>query len=103
MMDRNKTRYKKMETIMTAVLCLDAVIFLAYLIFAGMGMVGLKVTAAVLCFLISGAVLYFLFMTRELLRRRSIWMTVAAVCVILCVLASLLLRFPAPAYVLPQV
>lgn len=101
-MDRNKTRYKKMEAIMTAILCLDAVVFVAYLVFAGIGMVGLKVTAAVLCLLISGAVLFFLFMTRELLRRRSIWMTVAALCVIVCVLASLILRFPAPVYTLPQ-
>ena len=101
-MDRNKTRYKKMETIMTAILCLDAVVFVAYLVFAGIGMVGLKVTAAVLCLLISVAVLYFLFMTRELLRRRSIWMTVAALCVIVCVLASLILHFPAPVYTLPQ-
>ena len=103
MMDRKQSRYKKMETVMTATLCVDAVIFLAYLIFAGMGMTGLKVTAAVLCFLISGAVLYFLFMTRELLRRRSIWMTVAAACVIVCIIISLILRFPAPAYTLPQV
>lgn len=102
-MGKNRARYKKMETIMTAVLCLDAAVFLLYLIFAGLGMVGLKVTTAVLCFLISGAALYFLYMTRELLRKRSIWMTLAAACIILCVLASLILRFPAPAYVLPQV
>lgn len=100
-MDNKRSRYKQMEIMVTAVLCVDALIFLAYLIFAGMGMTGMKVVTAVFCFLISGAVLYFLYMTRELLRRRSMWMTLAAVCVIICVLASLLLRFPAPAYVLP--
>ena len=94
------SRYKTMETIVTAALCLDAVIFLAYLIFAGAGMVALKITAVVFCFLISGAVLYFLYITRELLRKRSIWMTLAAVCIILCILVSLILKFPAPAYVL---
>lgn len=94
-----KSRYKAMETIVTAALCLDAVIFLAYLIFAGAGMVALKITAVVLCFLISGAVLYFLYITRELLRKRSIWMTLAAACIILCILVSLVLKFPAPAYV----
>ena len=94
-----KSRYKAMETIVTAALCLDAVIFLAYLIFAGVGMVALKITAVVLCFLISGAVLYFLYITRELLRKRSIWMTLAAACIILCILVSLVLKFPAPAYV----
>lgn len=102
-MDRKKARYKKMESMITAVLCLDVVIFVGYLIFAGMGMIGLKVFTAILCFLISGAVLYFLFMTKELLRKRSMWMTLAAACVILCVLVSLILNFPAPRYVLPQV
>ena len=43
-------------------------------IFAGLGMIALKVLTALLCFFISGAALYFLFMTRELLRKRSIWM-----------------------------
>ena len=102
-MAKVKSRYKQMETVMTAVLGLDAVVFIAYLIFAGIGMVGLKVIAAVLCFLISAAVLYFLYMTHELLRKRSLWMTLAAVCIILCLLVSLLFRFPAPVYTLPQV
>lgn len=102
-MSRKRTRYQKMETVVTTVLCLDAVIFLAYLIFAGNGMIGLKITAAILCFLISGAVLYLLYMTRELLRKRSMWMTLAAACVIICVLFSLILNFPAPVYALPQV
>lgn len=102
-MAKVNSRYKQMETIMTAVLILDAVVFIAYLIFAGIGMIGLKAVTAVLCFLISGAALYFLYMTRELLRKRSIWMTLAAVCIIICLLVSLLVRFPAPVYTLPQV
>ena len=96
-----KSRYKAMETVVTAALCLDAVIFLAYLIFAGFGLVALKVTAVVFCVLISGAVLYFLYITRELLRKRSIWMTLGAACIILCILVSLILNFPSPAFVLP--
>ena len=98
-MNRKRSRYQKMETVITAVLCVDAIIFLAYLIFAGNGMIGLKVTSAILCFLISGAVLYFLYMTRELLRKRSIWMSLAAACVIVCILFSLILNFPSPALV----
>ena len=102
-MDRRRARYKRMETMITVILCLDAAIFLAYLILAGMGMIALKIVTAVLCIAISGGVLYQLFKTRELLRRRSLWMTLAAACVILCVLASLILNFPAPRYTLPQV
>ena len=95
-----KSRYMAMETVVTAALCLDTVIFLAYLIFAGCGLVALKNTPVVLCVLISGAILYFLYITRELLRKRSIWMTLGAACIILCILVSLILNFPAPAVVL---
>lgn len=102
-MAKVRSRYKKMETVITAVLSLDALLFIAYLIFAGIGMVGMKAVTAVVCVAISAAVLYFLFITRELLRKRSIWMTLAAVCIIICLLVSLLARFPAPVYTLPQV
>ena len=101
-MGSKKTRYKKMEAMVTGVLCLDAVLFIAFLIFAGAGMAVMKVITAVLCVLLSGAVLYFLYTTRELLRKRSIWMTLAAACLLLCVLVSLILKFPSPPYVLPQ-
>lgn len=99
-MAKVKSRYKKMESMMTALLVLDAVIFVAYMIFAGIGMIGLKAITAILCFLISAAALYLLYVTRELLRKRSIWMTLAAACIILCLLVSLLVRFPAPVYTL---
>ena len=102
-MAKGRSRYKKMETVMTAVLVLDLTFFIAYLVFAGMGMTGLKVVAAAISSLISCGVLYFLYTTRELLRKRSIWMTLAAVCIILCLLVSLVARFPAPVYTLPQV
>ena len=102
-MDRKKARYKKMEVLVTGVLCVDTLLFLAYMIFAGMGLIAWKVIFAILCFLISGAVLYFLFMNKELLKRRSRWMTLAAGCNILCVLVSLILKFPAPRFVLPTV
>ena len=99
-MNSKKTRYKKMEAIVTGVLCVDTVIFVAYLLFAGSGMVAMKAVTAIFALLISGAVLYFLYMTRELLRRRSIWMTLASACIILCLIASLILHFPAPVFVL---
>lgn len=97
-----KARYKKMEKIITISLCVCVVLFLAYLLFSGLGMTGLKVVTAVICFLISGVILYYLFITRELLRKRSFWMTVAAACIIICLIASLILKFPAPKFTIPQ-
>ena len=101
-MARRQSRYKKMEFFITVALCADAVIFLAYLIFAGMGLIALKIAAAVLCVVISGAALYQLFVSHELLRRRSLWMSLAAACIIVCILISLILNFPSPPYVIPQ-
>lgn len=100
-MGKNRTRYKRMEAAITAVLCLDTVIFLAYLIFSGIGQIPLKVTTAILCIFISGAVLYFLYKTKELLRKRSRWMTLAAACIIICILVSFILNFPAPRFTMP--
>ena len=100
-MNPKKTRYQKMEAVVTGVLCVDALVFIAYLFFAGFGIGAMKAVTAVFCFLISGAVLYFLYISRELLRKRSIWMTLAAACIILCLVASLILHYPAPAFVLP--
>lgn len=102
-MARRKSRFKKMEFYITIALCVDAAIFLAYLIFAGMGLLALKIIAAVVCIALSGAALYQLFLSHELLRRRSLWMSLAAACIILCILISLLLKFPSPPYTLPQI
>ena len=100
-MGRRNTRYKKMERMITAALCVDTIIFVAYLVFAGTGLIAMKAVSSILCILISGAILYFLYMTRELLRKRSLWMTLGAACTLLCVLVSLVLNFPAPRFILP--
>lgn len=100
-MGRKISRYKKMEKMITAALCVEAIAFIAYLIFAGSGQIALKIITMLVCFAISGGVLYFLYMTRELLRKRSLWMTLAAACILLCVIVSLILNFPAPRFTLP--
>lgn len=100
-MGRKNSRYKKMEKMITVALCMDAIVFIAYLIFAGIGQIALKIITMLVCFAISGGVLYFLYMSRELLRKRSLWMTLAAACILICVLASLILNFPAPRFTLP--
>ena len=89
-------KYKQVEPILTYVLMGVGVIFLLYLIFAAIDLVAGKVITAILGILISGLVLAYLYMSKELLRRRSIWMTLAAGSVILLILLSLILNFPAP-------
>ena len=89
-------KYKQIEPILTYVLIGVGVIFLLYLIFAAIALVAGKVICAILSILISGLVLAYLYMSKELLRRRSIWMTLGAGSVVILTLMSLILNFPAP-------
>ncbi len=102
-MAERKNRYKMMEWYMTYALIADAGLFLLYLIFAGFGIIWLKAITAILAILISAACLGFLYLTQELARRRSLWMSAAAAAILLCTLMSLILAFPSPnTYKIPE-
>ncbi len=102
-MANRPNRYKEMERYLTYALCLDAVLFVLYLIVAGNGIIWLKVILTLLCLALSGFMLWFLYMTRELLRQRSLWITTGAAAIAICVLLSLILNFPSPnKYKLPE-
>ena len=93
-MAKKQSRYKQMERYMTYALLANATLFIFYLISAGNGIIWLKVITAFLTISISLLCLAFLYTSKELLRQRSLWMTAAAGAVLVCTLASLLLRFP---------
>ena len=95
-MAQKPNRYKVMERYMTYALCLDAVLFVLYMIVAGNGIIWLKVILTLLCLALSGTLLWFLYATKELLRQRSFWITVGAGAIAICLLFSLLLNFPSP-------
>ncbi len=94
-MAKKQSRYKQMERYMTYVLLANAALFIFYLISAGNGIIWLKVITSFLTISISLLCLAYLYVSRELLRQRSLWMTAAAGAVFICTVASLLLRFPA--------
>lgn len=93
-MARKRNRYQEMEQLLTAVLVMTAVVFLIYLIAAGAGAVWLKILSAVLIFLSGIGSLSLLYLSKELLRQRSLWLTTGFSCLILCTLVSLILAFP---------
>lgn len=95
-MAKRKNRYKAMDQLMTRVLIADGGIFLLYLLFAGFGIGPGKVIMAILGILLSALCLGFLFMTNELLRKRSLWMTAAAASIIICIIVSLIANYPSP-------
>ena len=95
-MARDNSRYQQMETYMTYALIAGAGFFVLYLIFAGYGVTWLKVITAILTIATGVLCLGVLFLTRELTRHRSLWMTSAAVALLLCTVISLAVSFPSP-------
>ena len=89
-----RNRYREMEFQMTRILMADAAIFLLFLLFSAFNVGFLKWLLAIIAILGSGLCLGFLYMTGELLKKRSLWMTVGFASVVVCTLFSLILRFP---------
>ena len=89
-----QNRYKEMEKIMTSARISDGVLFLLYLICAAASVIWLKVLLAIATILIALAGLAFLYLSQELLRKRSLWLTTGFFSVFLCILVSLILAFP---------
>ena len=89
-----RNRYREMEFQMTRILMADAAVFLLFLLFSAFNVGFLKWLLAIIAILGSGLCLGFLYMTGELLKKRSLWMTVGFASVVVCTLFSLILRFP---------
>lgn len=94
-MAERRNRYKQFESNMTLCLIGDLALFLLYMLFASMGIIWLKIILAIFCGLLSLGLLGILFLNQELTRPRSLWMTVAAASIAVCLLTSLLLNYPA--------
>lgn len=93
-MATRRNRYRIMERQMTLVLLANLTIFILYLLCAGAGIVFLKVVLGILSILIGALCVGFLHLSGELLKRRSLWMSVSAASLALCTLVSLLLGYP---------
>lgn len=96
-MTKKTNRYKIMERNMSLVLLADLLLFIFFLIFAGNGIVWMKVILTIFIILVSLGSVAFLYLSNELLKRRSLWMGTAAAAILVCTLFSLILNFPAPA------
>ena len=95
-MAERKMTYKMLDRIMSIAVIADAVLFFTYLICAGIGLMWAKVLLTILCVVISVGCLAVLYIKNELLRARSLWITLAAGAVLICLLFSLILNFPSP-------
>ena len=70
------------------------VAFLLILLFGGLDITWLKVIFSILCGLLSVGVLGLLYLNQELTRKRSLWMTVSVISIVLCMTVSLILNYP---------
>ena len=92
-----RNRYREMESKMTLILISAAVFFVLYLVCASFGLNVLKYILAIVSTLASGACLFWLHLTGEFKRRRSLWMVTGFISIIACLLVSLILKYPYPA------
>ena len=92
-----RMRYKTIEKYLTYTLLADAAVFALYLLFAGLGVVALKVITSILIIGASGLSLVYLYMIGETKKRRSRWLVLGFACLLLCLFVSLILNYPAPA------
>lgn len=99
-----RNRYRELESLMTKIFAGDAAAFLLYIIFAGRGWTAVKVIAAAVVLLVSVFSLIWLFIVKEMFRRRSLWMVTGFGAILICLLVSLILKYPCPPVVsLPPV
>ena len=92
-----RMRYKTIEKYLTYTLLADTAVFALYLLFAGLGVVALKVITSILIIGASGLSLVYLYMIGETKKRRSRWLVLGFACLLLVLFVSLILRYPAPA------
>ena len=93
----NQSRYKETEQYLTIFLIASAVDFILFLIFAGTGIIWLKAITAIFAILLPLLSMGMLYLTQELLKQRSLWLTTGFFGIFLCTVVSLIANFPSPA------
>lgn len=95
-----RNRYREMESLMTKIILGDVLVFVLYLVCAGIGgdvLSVLKVITAIIAIFGSLLCVGWLYLTGEFTRRRSLWMVTAFISIVICVVVSILLNYPCPA------
>ena len=93
-MAKRNNRYRKFDKLMTKVVIGDAFIFLVYLLSAFAGIGWMKVITALVAIIGSGLCIGYLYLSQELLKKRSLWMGLSFASIILCTLVSLICKVP---------
>lgn len=95
-MRNQNNRYTNMERIMLIILAAMTVLFVIFLFASGAAVTWLKVICAIVAIIVSILCLIYLYLTGELLRQRSLWISAGFAAIIVCILFSVVLQFPCP-------
>lgn len=95
MSDRSN-RYKLMVRYMGYALTAAFLSFLTLMMCSGLDIPWLKAIAAIVSILLSLLCLIYLYLTQELFRKRSLWLSACAAAILGCTVISLILSFPSP-------
>ena len=93
-MGKNRMNYRDLDRKMTLVILATTAIFLLYLICCIAPILWLKVITAIVAILSCSLSLAWLYLTKEILRQRSLWLTTGFGGILICVLVSLITGFP---------
>lgn len=96
-MAEKRNRYQDLEQLMTVLIIATALDFLLFLIFSGIGILWVKVITAIFAILMPALCLVYLYLSQELLRQRSLWLTTGFASILVCTIVSLICNFPSPA------
>ena len=97
-----RMRYKQIDQLLTRVLLADTAVFILYLIFAGFGLTFLKVLTVIIALGLSGLSLAYLYKLGEFKKARSRWLVLGFAAIVVCLLVSLILKYPSPAEVVAE-
>ena len=92
----NRRRYRDVERILAQILMGETAVFVLYLIFAGLGIISLKVVTSIVIVVASVLCLAFLYMCGEMFKRRSRWLVFGFAALLLLLIVSLVLNYPSP-------
>ena len=95
-MAERQNGYRQFERFLTILLALTGAMFVLFLFTSGLGLVVLKCILALIVAALAGIGLFLLYRTKELLRSRSLYLTLSSSALILLTIVSLICNYPAP-------
>ena len=93
-MAKRNNRYRQFDFLMTRVVIGAVFVFLLYLLSAATGIGWLKGLTAVVAIVGSALCVGYLYLTKEWLKKRSLWMTLSFAAIALLTIVSLLCKVP---------